>query len=137
VLYGRLGKRVAWLRLESATLEFSCGSCDSAVLCCSFHGWPLKCYYKPQNYSPVITIRNWSSKRETDAGCTFPTFSPPKGVLLLLVGGVLIGFGTRYAGGCTLVTPFLVWVTCNSIFKGGYFFYRRIDYVLFFIPLNF
>jgi uncharacterized membrane protein YedE/YeeE len=27
--------------------------------------------------------------------------SPPKGVLLLLVGGVLIGFGTRYAGGCT------------------------------------
>jgi uncharacterized membrane protein YedE/YeeE len=31
-----------------------------------------------------------------------PTFSPPKGVLLLLVGGVLIGFGTRYAGGgCT------------------------------------
>jgi uncharacterized membrane protein YedE/YeeE len=28
-------------------------------------------------------------------------FSPLKGVLLLLVGGVLIGFGTRYAGGCT------------------------------------
>jgi uncharacterized membrane protein YedE/YeeE len=31
-----------------------------------------------------------------------PTFSPLQGVLLLLlVGGVLIGFGTRYAGGCT------------------------------------
>jgi uncharacterized membrane protein YedE/YeeE len=30
-----------------------------------------------------------------------PISSPPKGVLLLLVGGVLIGFGTRYAGGCT------------------------------------
>jgi uncharacterized membrane protein YedE/YeeE len=28
------------------------------------------------------------------------TFHSPKGVLLLL-GGVLIGFGTRYAGGCT------------------------------------
>jgi uncharacterized membrane protein YedE/YeeE len=28
-------------------------------------------------------------------------FTSPKGVLLLLVGGVLIGFGTRYAGGCT------------------------------------
>jgi len=25
----------------------------------------------------------------------------PKSVLLLLIGGVLIGFGTRYAGGCT------------------------------------
>jgi uncharacterized membrane protein YedE/YeeE len=30
-----------------------------------------------------------------------PTFHLSKGVLLLLVGGVLIGFGTRYAGGCT------------------------------------
>ena len=25
----------------------------------------------------------------------------PKGILILLIGGVLIGFGTRYAGGCT------------------------------------
>jgi hypothetical protein len=41
-------------------------------------------------------------KWETDAGCTFGSdiFTSPKGVLLLLVGGVLIGFGTRYAGGC-------------------------------------
>jgi hypothetical protein len=45
------------------------------------------------------------AQMETDAGCTFGLdISPPKGVLLLLVGGVLIGFGTRYAGGCTLVT---------------------------------
>jgi uncharacterized membrane protein YedE/YeeE len=59
----------------------------------------LKCYYKPQNYSPVITIRI-DSKWETDAGCTLADISLSKGVLLLL-GGVLIGFGTRYAGGCT------------------------------------
>ncbi|EOR96702.1 hypothetical protein ADIARSV_0125 [Arcticibacter svalbardensis MN12-7] len=25
----------------------------------------------------------------------------PKGVLILLVGGLLVGFGSRYAGGCT------------------------------------
>lgn len=25
----------------------------------------------------------------------------PKGILVLLTGGVLVGFGTRYAGGCT------------------------------------
>jgi uncharacterized membrane protein YedE/YeeE len=31
----------------------------------------------------------------------FYLHTSPKGVLLLLVGGVLIGFGTRYAGGCT------------------------------------
>jgi hypothetical protein len=28
-------------------------------------------------------------------------FSSPKSILILLVGGILIGFGTRYAGGCT------------------------------------
>jgi uncharacterized membrane protein YedE/YeeE len=25
----------------------------------------------------------------------------PKGLLLLIIAGLLIGFGTRYAGGCT------------------------------------
>lgn len=28
-------------------------------------------------------------------------FQSPKSILILLIGGVLIGFGTRYAGGCT------------------------------------
>ncbi|QNF35516.1 YeeE/YedE family protein [Adhaeribacter swui] len=28
-------------------------------------------------------------------------FSSPKGFLILLVGGILVGFGARYAGGCT------------------------------------
>lgn len=29
------------------------------------------------------------------------TFQSPKMMLLLIIGGVLIGFGSRYAGGCT------------------------------------
>ncbi len=28
-------------------------------------------------------------------------FESPKSIMLLLIGGILIGFGTRYAGGCT------------------------------------
>ncbi|HWR94751.1 MAG TPA: YeeE/YedE thiosulfate transporter family protein [Flavobacterium sp.] len=28
-------------------------------------------------------------------------FQSPKGILILLIGGFLIGFGSRYAGGCT------------------------------------
>lgn len=28
-------------------------------------------------------------------------FESPKSILILLIGGILIGFGTRYAGGCT------------------------------------
>ncbi|MEM7312217.1 MAG: YeeE/YedE thiosulfate transporter family protein [Planctomycetota bacterium] len=29
------------------------------------------------------------------------SFSAPSGLLRLFIGGVLVGFGTRYAGGCT------------------------------------
>ena len=29
------------------------------------------------------------------------TFQSPKTILLLIIGGLLIGFGSRYAGGCT------------------------------------
>ena len=29
------------------------------------------------------------------------TFEDPKNIVILLIGGVLIGFGARYAGGCT------------------------------------
>ena len=28
-------------------------------------------------------------------------FESPKSIFILLVGGILIGFGSRYAGGCT------------------------------------
>ncbi|MBC8054320.1 MAG: YeeE/YedE family protein [Sphingobacteriaceae bacterium] len=28
-------------------------------------------------------------------------FTSPKGIAILLLGGILVGFGTRYAGGCT------------------------------------
>lgn len=28
-------------------------------------------------------------------------FTSPKGIILLLIGGILVGFGSRYAGGCT------------------------------------
>jgi hypothetical protein len=52
----------------------------------------------------------------------------------LLVGGVLIGFGTRYAGGCTgHAISGLSNLQIPSL-KGRYWiFYRRIDYGLFII----
>lgn len=31
----------------------------------------------------------------------FEAISSPEGILLLVIGGLLVGFGTRYAGGCT------------------------------------
>lgn len=36
-----------------------------------------------------------------DALFGISVFESPKGLALLLLGGVLIGFGSRYAGGCT------------------------------------
>ena len=32
---------------------------------------------------------------------TAEVLSSPKGIFILLVGGILVGFGARYAGGCT------------------------------------
>jgi hypothetical protein len=56
-----------------------------------------------------------------------------KSILILLIGGVLIGFGTRYAGGCTSGAISGLSNT-NSIIKGRYrILYRRIDYGLFII----
>jgi uncharacterized membrane protein YedE/YeeE len=36
-----------------------------------------------------------------DALFSIETLQSPKGFAILLIGGLLIGFGTRYAGGCT------------------------------------
>lgn len=36
-----------------------------------------------------------------DALFSNQVFSSPKGIFILLIGGLLIGFGSRYAGGCT------------------------------------
>lgn len=36
-----------------------------------------------------------------DALFSNQVFESPKGILILLIGGILIGFGSRYAGGCT------------------------------------
>jgi uncharacterized membrane protein YedE/YeeE len=36
-----------------------------------------------------------------DALFSSSVFQSPKSIIILLVGGILIGFGTRYASGCT------------------------------------
>lgn len=42
-----------------------------------------------------------NGKLEPNALFGNASFRSPKNILLLLVGGLLIGFGSRYAGGCT------------------------------------
>ncbi|MQP52440.1 MULTISPECIES: YeeE/YedE family protein [unclassified Flavobacterium] len=42
-----------------------------------------------------------NGKLMPDAIFSIETLQTPKGFAILLIGGLLIGFGTRYAGGCT------------------------------------
>ena len=42
-----------------------------------------------------------NGKLMPDAIFSLETLQSPKGFAILLMGGLLIGFGTRYAGGCT------------------------------------
>ncbi len=62
-----------------------------------------------------------------------------KGILVMIVGGFLVGFGTRYAGGCTsghgiLGLSALQWpslVATASFFAGGILFSHFIlPYIL-------
>ncbi len=56
-----------------------------------------------------IVIADLQSKGFESAGNAYmpdllfsnQVFSDPKGLLLLIIGGLLVGFGARYAGGCT------------------------------------
>lgn len=56
-----------------------------------------------------VTVQDLSKIGFTDAGATYlpneiysvKTLFSIKGFLILLIAGILVGFGTRYAGGCT------------------------------------
>ncbi len=57
----------------------------------------------------AATVQELSSYGFTQVGAAlapaevfdWAVLSTPKGIIMLVVGGFLVGFGTRYAGGCT------------------------------------
>lgn len=49
----------------------------------------------------VLKIDAPNSKLLPDALFGNQIFQSPKMILILIIGGILIGFGSRYAGGCT------------------------------------
>jgi len=80
----------------------------------------------PQGYLPA-ELFNW------------PSLLSVKGFILMIVGGFMVGFGTRYAGGCTsghgiMGLSALQWpslVATASFFLGGILFsYLILPYVL-------
>lgn len=72
----------------------------------------LSAHYLSDNQVPYLsprTIEQLHSAGLTSAGKTYvPTelfgntaFQDPKALAILLIGGILVGFGARYANGCT------------------------------------
>ncbi|MEP2026508.1 MAG: YeeE/YedE thiosulfate transporter family protein [Reichenbachiella sp.] len=49
----------------------------------------------------ALGIENPGSTYLPESIFTWEALSTPKYALMLIIGGVLVGFGTRYAGGCT------------------------------------
>jgi uncharacterized membrane protein YedE/YeeE len=49
----------------------------------------------------MINIDAPQGKLMPDALFSNQVFESPKAILILIIGGLLIGFGSRYAGGCT------------------------------------
>lgn len=82
------------------------------VLAGSVLGGFLAAHYLSADNTPDINIdviKRLKSLGFNSAGEAYlPTelfgndvFTSPKGIILLLIGGILVGFGSRYAGGCT------------------------------------
>ena len=64
---------------------------------------PTNVAINPQTVEQLATlgIDAPNGKLVPDALFSSSVFQSPKGIALLLLGGFLIGFGSRYAGGCT------------------------------------
>jgi uncharacterized membrane protein YedE/YeeE len=63
-------------------------------------GEPVKVNPKLVNDLQQYNIHNYSSLVPVDL-FNWPALLTARGLILMVAGGFLVGFGTRYAGGCT------------------------------------
>jgi uncharacterized membrane protein YedE/YeeE len=102
-----LGKRVAFFdfdwKAQRWNLVVVVGAMMGGFTAVHFMSDPTNVSINPKTIAQLtqLGIEPPNGKLMPDALFGPDIFTSPKGVLLLLVGGVLIGFGTRYAGGCT------------------------------------
>jgi uncharacterized protein len=61
---------------------------------------PIKIDASTQEQLAQLGVQNFSQLVPTDI-FSFPGLLTIKGFILIVIGGFLVGFGTRYAGGCT------------------------------------
>lgn len=89
-------------RKESWNLFFVTGILLGAIIATSLlnNGEPIAVDPDLQKELQQYNIQNYSSLVPVDL-FNWPSLFTARGLILMIAGGFLVGFGTRYAGGCT------------------------------------
>ena len=102
-----LGKKVAYFNFDWKTNKWNLMVVVGAILggfvAAHFMYDPTNVSINPKTIDQLslLGIEAANGKLAPDALFGNQIYKSPKSILILIIGGVLIGFGTRYAGGCT------------------------------------
>lgn len=102
-----LGKKVAYFNFDWKTNKWNLMVVVGAILggfvAAHFMYDPTNVSINPKTIDQLslLGIEAHNGKLAPDALFGNQIYKSPKSILILIIGGVLIGFGTRYAGGCT------------------------------------
>jgi uncharacterized membrane protein YedE/YeeE len=102
-----LGKKVSYFNFDWKTNKWNLmvvlGAMLGGFVAVNFMSDPTNITINPATVYQLSTlgIDAPDGKLAPDALFGNQIFESPKSIFILLIGGILIGFGTRYAGGCT------------------------------------
>ncbi|MFL9829517.1 YeeE/YedE thiosulfate transporter family protein [Flavobacterium sp. ST-87] len=101
------GKRVSFFdwdwKSQRWNLAVVAGAMLGGFVAVNFLSDPSNVSISPETIGmlQLINIDAPEGKLMPDALFSNQIFTSPKTILILMIGGILIGFGSRYAGGCT------------------------------------
>ncbi len=102
-----IGKRVSFFdfdwKLQRWNLLVVLGAMIGGFVAANFMSAASNVNINPKTIAQLaqLGIDDPNGKLLPDALFAIDIFESPKKILILLIGGILIGFGTRYASGCT------------------------------------
>lgn len=101
------GKKVPFFnfdwKLQRWNLAVVAGAMLGGFVATNYLSDPSNVSINPETieFLQAINIDAPEGKLMPDALFSNQVFESPKAILILIIGGILIGFGSRYAGGCT------------------------------------
>ena len=102
-----LGKKVSYFDFDWKTNKWNLivvlGAMLGGFFAANYMSDPTNVSINPSTVNQLssLGIDAPDGKLAPDALFGKQIFESPKSIFILLIGGILIGFGTRYAGGCT------------------------------------